>query len=64
MFAKNQDPISSKLAELYAFLKIGQFRTNFSKSQNLGQFLRFGSNFFSYNPKFVPFPKSLLGVGF
>jgi hypothetical protein len=30
MFAKDQTPISSKLAELRVFLEIGQFRTNFS----------------------------------
>jgi hypothetical protein len=32
MFAKNQTPISSKLAELRMFLDIGRFRTNFSKN--------------------------------
>ena len=64
MFAKKQTPISAKLAMLCGILEISQFLTNFLKSQNLGQFFRFGSKKMSYNPKFGPFPKSLLGVGF
>jgi hypothetical protein len=58
LFTKYQTSISSKLAELSAFLEIGQFRSNF---QNLGPFL--GSILFPYRCKIDHFPHSLFGVG-